>query len=43
MKKIHGKLLIYTGILHTIITVIPGVFGEQISEFAKKGFFNINK
>lgn len=43
MKRVHGRLLIYTGILHIIVTVLPGVFGTQIIRFAKKGFFNISK
>jgi hypothetical protein len=43
MQRIHGKLLIYTGILHTLFSFIPGIFGEQLVSFAKHGFFNISK
>ena len=42
-KRIHGKLLIITGILHLVVTLLPGIFGKQILYFASHGFFNINK
>jgi len=41
-KRIHGKLLMITGIVHIILVVFPGVFGEQFFQFAKNIFFNIN-
>lgn len=42
MKRIHGVLLIITGIVHTICAVLPGIFGKQYVEFSKKGFFSIS-
>lgn len=42
-RRIHGKLLIITGVLHLLVTLLPGVFGKQIMNFASQGFFNINK
>ncbi|MEW6664284.1 MAG: DUF6463 family protein [Thermodesulfobacteriota bacterium] len=42
-KRIHGRLLLITGILHLIVTLLPGIFGKQILDFASHGFFNINK
>ncbi len=42
-KRIHGKLLILTGVFHLIITSLPGVFGKQLLEFSYKGFFNISE
>ena len=42
-KRIHGKLLFATGVLHTLAALLPGVFGEQFLEFFKKGFFSISK
>ncbi len=42
-KRIHGKLLIVTGVVHILVSLLPGVFGEQLLEFANNGFFNISK
>ena len=41
-KRIHGRLLMITGIVHVLLVVMPGVFGEQFYQFAKDLFFNIN-
>jgi len=41
-KRIHGRLLMITGIVHILLVVMPGVFGEQFYQFLKDFFFNIN-
>ncbi|PHR55451.1 MAG: hypothetical protein COA44_10370 [Arcobacter sp.] len=41
-KRIHGPLLMITGIVHILLVVMPGVFGEQLYQFSKDLFFNIN-
>jgi len=41
-KRIHGRLLMVTGVVHVLVVMLPGVFGKQFYEFAKQYFFNIN-
>ncbi|MDQ7047395.1 MAG: hypothetical protein Q9M39_07160 [Sulfurovum sp.] len=41
-KRIHGKLLMITGVVHVLLVIMPGVFGEQFFQFSKNIFFNIN-
>lgn len=41
--RIHGRLLMLTGIIHLVLVVMPGVYGEQFYLFSKQYFFYINK
>jgi len=41
-KRIHGRLLMITGIIHVLLVIMPEVFGEQFYQFSKVLFFNIN-
>lgn len=40
--RIHGRLLMATGIAHVILTIMPGVFGDQFSDFSHSWFFNVS-
>ena len=42
MSRIHGRLLIVTGIIHTLAALIPGIFGAQFLQFSKVYFFSIS-
>jgi len=41
-KKIHGRLLMVTGIIHVLLVITPGVYGDQFYQFMDSIFFNIN-
>ena len=41
-KRIHGRLLMVTGILHILLVILPGVYGEYFAIFSDDYFFNIN-
>jgi len=41
-KRIHGRLIMVTGLLHILLVVFPGVYGEQFGQFLDSYFFNIN-
>ncbi|MCU0848457.1 MAG: DUF6463 family protein [Spirochaetes bacterium] len=43
MKRIHGRLLIATGVIHLICTFLPGVFGRQFAAFSRTAFFSISE
>ncbi|PLA73798.1 hypothetical protein CYQ88_09255 [Hydrogenovibrio sp. SC-1] len=40
--RIHGRLLMATGIAHVILAILPGVFGDQFLDFSRSWFFNIS-
>jgi len=42
-KRIHGRLLLLTGVFHMFVILLPGICGEQLLEFSNHGFFNISK
>jgi len=41
--RIHGRLLMATGVVHVLLAATPGVFGEQLLAFARRGFFNVSQ
>lgn len=41
-KRIHGRLLMATGIAHVMLAILPGVFGEQFYLFANNALFNVS-
>lgn len=42
MKPINGKILILTGICHSIFGVLPFAFGKQFSVFSEHFFFKVS-
>lgn len=42
MKITNGKIVIAIGIIHTLCTVSPPVYGRQFIGFARRYFFRIN-
>ncbi len=42
MKLTNGKVIVAIGVIHTVATMLPGVFGRQFLRFAHGGFFKIN-
>jgi hypothetical protein len=40
--RIHGRLLMVTGVAHVALSLMPGVFGEQFYQFASSVFFNVS-
>mgnify|MGYP006870688469 CR=1 FL=1 len=40
--RIHGRLLMSTGVLHVILAILPGGFGDQFLNFSRSWFFNIS-
>ena len=42
MKITNGKIVILIGIIHSLMTVSPFVYGKQFGQFARRSFFNIN-
>lgn len=41
-KRIHGRLLMATGVAHVMLAILPGVFGEQFYLFTNNAFFNVS-
>jgi hypothetical protein len=42
LKRIHGRLLMITGLIHALFGVSSAAFGKQFLVFSKTFFFNIN-
>ncbi len=42
MKIQNGKILVFTGIMHSFFGILPVAFGKQFSNFSSKFFFKIN-
>jgi hypothetical protein len=42
MKVTNGKIIILIGTIHTILTLMPFVYGEQFKIFGHQYFFKIN-
>ncbi len=42
MKVTNGKIVILIGIIHTVSTLMPFVYGKQFLNFGQQFFFNIN-
>jgi len=42
-KMINGKILIFFGIIHSLLGISPFAFGKQFAEFADIFFFKISK
>jgi len=43
MKIANGKILVFFGIMHTLLGVSPFAFGKQFSTFSKTFFFKISE
>ena len=43
MKRINGKILIYTGVAHFLLGISPFAFGKQFYEFSKSAFYKISE
>ncbi len=39
----NGKILIFTGIAHTLLCLSPYAFGSQFEGFARRYFFNVSE
>ena len=42
MKLTNGKIIIAIGIIHTLFTISPAIYGKQFFGFAQQFFFKIN-
>lgn len=42
MKLTNGKVLIFTGIMHSLFAVLPLAFGKQFLTFSESYFFKIS-
>jgi hypothetical protein len=42
VKITNGKIVILIGIIHTLFTLLPFVYGKQFMNFAHQYFFKIN-
>ena len=43
MKTTNGKVLIFFGIIHSLLGISPFGFGKQFAEFARDFFFKISE
>lgn len=42
MKLTNGKILIFTGSMHSLFAVLPIAYGKQFNSFSKSFFFKIS-
>jgi len=43
MKSKNGKILVFFGIVHSLLAVSPFAFGKQFAGFVNKSFFKISQ
>jgi hypothetical protein len=42
MKLTNGKILIFTGFMHSLFAILPIAYGKQFNSFSKSFFFKIS-